>query len=130
MGSYMSGYGKVETKLLGIVKQKQMYLPYSDKWLNGRISPICENCGDNDYYNIYMSCIRIAGIIPLGKMDQTYKIICPKCSETVELEVGEFMLIQPFIELNSLLEKGKSDDFIYSERLEKVESRLLKIRRE
>jgi hypothetical protein len=130
MGSYMSGYGKVETKLLGSVKQKQMYLPNSEEWLIRRISPICENCNDNDYYNIYTSCIRIAGIIPLGKMDQIYKITCPKCSETVELEVEEFMLIQPFIELNSLLEEGKIDDFIYSERLEKIESRLLKIRRD
>jgi hypothetical protein len=127
---FMKGYGEVETELLGKVKKEQMYLPNSDEWLLRRISPNCENNCGNEHYNINTSYIELVVFIPVGRMQEVYKIICPECGETIELEMEEFRLIKPFIKINKLLESGKIDEIEYKNRLDKIESRLLKLRRD
>lgn len=122
----MKGYGELKTELLGKVKKEQMFFPNSDDWLLSRISPSCENNCGNEYYNIYTSFRDVVPFIPIGRMLGVFKIICPECGETIELEMDEFSLIKPFIKLNKLLESGKIDEIEFRNRLDKIQSKLRK----
>jgi|GEM_PF-694945 len=130
MSFFLTGYGELVTKLLGKVKRDQMYLPNSDEWLLRRISPSCENNCDNQYFHIYTSFRELVVFLPVGRMQEVYKIVCPECGETIELEPEEFTRIKPFIKMNKLFENGKIDEIEYRVRLDKIESRLLKVRRD
>jgi hypothetical protein len=107
-----------------------MFLPNSNEWLLRRISPNCESSCGNEYYNINTSFRNLVVIIPLGRTQEIFRLICPICGETIELEVEEFRLIEPFIEVNKLLESGKIDEVEFRNRIDKIESRLLKLRRD
>lgn len=130
MSFFLTGYGEAETELLGKVKREQLYWPNSDEWLLRRISPNCENNCGNEHYNINTSYRELVVLFPLGRMQEVFRIICPNCGETIELEIEEFTQIRPFIEVNKLLESGKIDETEYNNRLYKIESRLLKLRRD
>ncbi|MFT9497057.1 hypothetical protein [Anaerosolibacter sp.] len=117
---------KRETELLGKVWKHQMYKLDSEEWLLSRINPDCENCNNNDYYNFDMSFIKPYGL-PLGKLHKIFRIVCPNCGETIELDVEEFIHIDPLIKVNNLFESGKIDESEYKYRLQKIERRYHKI---
>lgn len=123
--TYMLGWGKVKTELLGKVKQTQMYKPNTEEWLLQRINPQCENCNSNEYYAINTSYRKLVVIFPLGRMEEVFRIICPNCGETIELEKEEFAVIEPFVNVNNLFELGKIDEYEYKLRLDKIEAKYL-----
>jgi hypothetical protein len=129
MSYIIPNYGKTETKLLGKVKREQLYMPDSEEWLLRRISPCCENNCNNDYYYVNTSFRKLFVYLPIGKMEEVFRIICPNCRETIELEVEEYLLIEPFIKLNGLLEQGKIDEYEYNYRIDKINDKLSRMKR-
>lgn len=103
---YLVGEGSVKTKLIGKIHVDQMRLENDGRWILPRISPICENCNNNKHYNVYKSYNTYIFGLPF-KLDVIYKIVCPECNETIELEIEEFLTIEPFIKINSKLDEGK-----------------------
>ena len=120
MSFFLKGYGEPETELLGKIKREQMYLANSDEWLLKRISPNCENNCGNEHFNINTSFMQLVVFIPVGRMQEVFRIICPLCGETIELEMEEYKLIKPYIKINKLLESGKIDEIEYKNRLDKI----------
>lgn len=116
---------KRQTKKLGRVLKTQMYKPYTKNWLLQRINPQCENCNGNDYYIIISAFFKPLGLMPIGKTDEIIRITCPNCGEAIELDHQEYLLIQPFVKLNSMLDSGKIDDYEYKYRQEKIEGKYI-----
>jgi hypothetical protein len=100
------GIGSVKTKIIGKVFNNQMCLE-EDKWTLPRISPICEKCNNNEYYNISRSSSLEVFFIPMVKHDVKYSIVCPNCRETIELDFDEYLIIEPLIKANRKYENGK-----------------------
>ncbi len=122
-GRISNGPIKRERELTGRVRQSQMFRPNTQEWLLPRINPKCENCNNNEYYNIYAAYIKPFLILPFGQWHPVFQIVCPVCSETIELDIDEYLLLRPFIKLNNLLETGKIDKREYKYRLERLESK-------
>ena len=107
MHAFLSLKWKKSNKVIGKIKRDQMYKLNSKEWLLPRINPICENCKSNDYYTIDKLFYKIFKVLPYGNSEQVYRIICPNCRETIELDIEEFLDIKPFIKLNTLLYSKK-----------------------
>jgi len=112
-----------ETKLIGRVKQSQMYRSGTQEWLLPRINPKCEICHKNDHYNLIETYVKPFLVLPFGKWHRIIKIVCPACTETIELDFDEYLLLEPYIKLNNLLESGKIDEYSYKYRLDLLESK-------
>ncbi|MBA1336287.1 MAG: hypothetical protein HPY66_2722 [Firmicutes bacterium] len=102
-----------------------MFRSNTQEWLLPRINPKCENCNNNEYYNIYTTYIKPFLILSFGEWHPIFQIVCPVCGETIELDIDEYLLLSPFIKLNNLLETGKTDEYEYKYRLEVLESKRL-----
>ncbi|SCY82737.1 hypothetical protein [Alkaliphilus peptidifermentans] len=120
------GQGKIKRKaeIVGEVKQSQMFKPNSQEWLLQRINPKCENCNSNSHYIIDRSFIRLLGFVSFVKMEEIFRIVCPNCQETIELDIEEYIGIKPFIKINKLLDTGKIDEYEYKNRLKKIEEKI------
>ena len=114
--------GPIKTKVIGKIYKEQMYK--KDKWILPRISPKCENCNNNEYYTITCStvtCIILSSII---KGDKVYKIICPNCGETIELEFDEYLTIEPLIKINKKYKEGKIRKIQYDRSVDDILSKI------
>ena len=98
---YVIGYGKTKMKEIGKVYVKQMVDEYSGKWILPRIPPKCEMCSSNEFYNI----IRISKsfIFYISIPDSHYKIVCPECGDSIELEFEEYSSIKKLMKENKKL---------------------------
>ena len=88
---------KREIELLGPVDKVHMFRPDSDGWLLSRINPSCENCNQNSYYKIDVTYTKPFIVSPWGKANQIHRIVCPNCSETIELDKEEYNVLAPYI---------------------------------
>lgn len=115
---------KRSTKILGRIKSIQMSNSMSKEWLLNRINPKCENCASDDYYNIEISYHKPLVVLPIGKLNPIYKLVCSNCRETIELDLEEFYKIRPFINLNKSYDYGKIDEKEYNYRIKELERKL------
>lgn len=109
-----------KTEFLGKVFINQMHFENEEEWLLKRISPICENCSKNKYFNFNKS---YEVNLPF-EVNIIYNIACPECGETFELEIEEFQILEPFITLNKKHENGKISERAYKEQEQKIMDRL------
>ena len=86
---------KWKEKKLGILRQRDLYKPGSQEWLLPRINPSCENCGENKGYDLLL---LYRSILVFFKVTKRIHLVCPECSENVELDYKEYATIEPFME--------------------------------
>ncbi|QZY56479.1 hypothetical protein [Crassaminicella profunda] len=115
------GIAPIKTKNVGKIYLEQMYIQGSKKWILSRISPKCENCNSNKHYDVICTSKLFIIVIPY---DKAYKIVCPKCGETIGLDFEEYLLIEPFIKLNKKYEEGKISHQEYEDRITKISDKL------
>ncbi len=126
--SLFFGNGSVITKIIGKVFYEQMYLE-EGKWILPRISPKCEKCDNNDYYNISRSSNMQVFYIPIVKHDLIYSIICSNCGERIELEFDEYLIIEPLMKVNKKYEKGKITKHEHEMQVKDILSKIMMDRR-
>jgi len=105
------------TKDVGKVYIDQMHIKDSSQWTLSRISPKCENCNSNKYYNISCTSKMFILVIPY---DKEYKITCAECGETIGLEFEEYLLLDPFVKVNKKYEEGKISRQEYDYKIEEI----------
>lgn len=79
-------------KKIGYIRAEKL-IAHDDNWNIRRIPIKCENCEDNDYYELkfFYRKSRFMYILSLGKCDQTYFITCPNCNKyRLDLEDEEY----------------------------------------
>ncbi len=86
--------GQVYTDQVGRVKKDGQVLD--------RIAAKCENCRNNELYNIYETFrpFRILGA-PIVQLDTIYYFSCPECNYGFKLEAEEFRLLKKIALINS-----------------------------
>lgn len=96
------GKDMLKTKFVGQVYADQLSSIKKEKEVLGRIASKCENCGKNEYYNIYENS-RIFRFLnmPLVQCDTVYFFSCPECNFGFKLEADEFRILEQITSLNS-----------------------------
>lgn len=77
---------------VGYIRGSEL-IPYDHNWNIRRIPIKCENCDNNDHYelNYFHKKSKLMAFIPLGKCDEVYSITCPVCNKyKLELEDSEY----------------------------------------
>lgn len=97
MNAFLMGALKLEreVKQLGSIAKADMVQTNGVDWLLPRINPACENCGRNDDYNIDVTYTRPFIVSPWGMANRIYRIVCPECRETIELDAVEYAALKP-----------------------------------
>ena len=117
--------GKVKRKQTGFIKKDQLLL--GGRWVLNRNSPKCENCFNNDKYEIWEE-IKLE----FFRQDTKFKIVCSNCDMSIELDDEEFLRIARIANLNQKHKLGKIDDLKYQKKIDDVlsnEFKKLKIKR-
>ena len=114
---YFLSKAPTKTKTVGKIYLKQMYIRDRKDWILSRISPKCMNCSSNKYYDV--NCISKVFLFII-QYDKTYKIVCPECGETIELDLEEFLIIESFIKVNKKYDEGKISHQGYEYKMQKI----------
>ena len=99
-----------------------MHFENEEEWLLKRISPICENCSKNKYFNFN----KIYEINLPFDLKIIYSIACPECGGSFELDIEEYLMLEPFITLNKKFENGKISDQEYKDKEQRIMDKLKK----
>lgn len=106
----MGLWGKdiARTRYVGQVYANQVKKLKSEDDTLDRISSVCENCNNNEYYSIYETSrlFRIFNI-PLVQCDTVYYFSCPECNYGFKLEQEEFIKLEQLAVINSKYLEGK-----------------------
>jgi hypothetical protein len=100
MSIFMMGGLKLkrEVRHLGRITSENMYGEKERGWLLPRINPLCENFGKNTYHNVDVTYTKPFIVLPWGMANKVYRIVCPECGETIELDVEEYAVLKPWLQ--------------------------------
>jgi hypothetical protein len=103
----LCGKDIARTRYVGQVYTDQLSAIKKEKDVLQRIAFKCENCGNNDYYNIYETSrlFRVLNI-PLVQCDTVYYFSCPECNFGFKLELEEFKRLEEIALINSRYLEG------------------------
>jgi hypothetical protein len=109
------------TRYIGQVYADQLSSIREKRDILQRIGCKCENCGNNEYYNIYETSrhFRILNI-PLLQYDTVWYFSCPEWNLGFKLVSDEFKALEKIAVLNSRYLEGIITKFEFEESLKSI----------